>query len=77
MGKGVLGKDYVTLKGRGGREFQNGATVKDDDYIHLSVDIGQSTVCGKSPDGFMITYADVDIDCPDCIKDIRKRFKEV
>ena len=66
--KGVLGVDYVTLKGRGGREYKNGATRKQDDYMHLSVDIGNTTVCGHVVDSFLLTYSDVDIDCPDCVK---------
>lgn len=68
MHKGILGKDYVTLKGRGGRDTQNGSTVKSDKFMHLSVDIGASTICGRIPDSFLMTYSDVDIDCPECIK---------
>ena len=67
MGKGVLGKDYVTLKGIGGRDMSNGAT-SDDEYIHLSTDAGQNTICGKLPKEFILTYADVDINCPACVK---------
>lgn len=69
----VLGKDYVVLKGRGGREYQNGAMVKNDDKVHLSVDIGKTTICGKIPETFLLTYADVEINCPDCIAEIVRR----
>lgn len=72
MSKGILGKDYVTLKGCGGREYRNGATVKDDEFMHLSVDSGQSTICNKIPDQFLVTYSDVDITCPACIKKLTK-----
>jgi len=64
---GVLGKDYVTLKGRGCRDSQNGATSTKDKFTHLSVDCGQSLICGGASDSFMLTYADVDIDCPKCV----------
>ncbi len=72
MGKGILGKGYVTLKGRGGREYQNGATVKDNEFMHLSVDGGQATICNKIPDQFLLTYSDVDITCPECVKKLVK-----
>lgn len=56
------------LKGRGGREVMNGATRKEDDFMHLSTNIGQTTICGHMPDSFLLTYADVEITCPECIK---------
>ena len=68
MSKGVLGKDYVVLKGRSGRDCQNGATTKDDKFMHLSVDIGQSTICGRAVEQFLLTNSDVDVTCPECIK---------
>ena len=68
--EGVLGKDYVTLKGRGGRDLQNGATVEGDTLMHLSVDAGQTVVCGLTVESFVVTYADVDIDCAFCIAKI-------
>ena len=77
MGKGILGKDYVTLKGRGGREIQNGATVGGEELMHLSVDTGQTTICGQVPAQFLITDSDVDITCPNCIKILLARAKEL
>ncbi|KKN11505.1 hypothetical protein LCGC14_1025730 [marine sediment metagenome] len=71
--KGVLGVDYVVLKGRGGRDTQNGAIVAGDEKMHLSVDAGQSTVCGKVTREYLLTYADVSIDCPECIAAIKAR----
>ena len=61
------------LKGRGGRECINGATREEDNFMHLSTDIGQTTICGHTPDGFLITYSDVEITCPECIKVLRKK----
>ena len=75
MEKRVLGKDYVLLSGRGGREDQNGATVKSDDKIHLSVDMGKTTICGSAVDKFMLTYSDVEIDCPQCIKRLKAKSR--
>jgi len=68
-----LGVDYVVLKGRGGREFQNGATCEGDNYIHLGFLEGSQTACGKAWKNFMLTYSDVEIDCPDCIKELKRR----
>ncbi len=67
----MVAKYNPILKGRGGREFQNGATIKGDDFMHLSIDIGRTTICGKMPDSFLLTYSDVEITCPKCIKVIR------
>ncbi len=64
-------KPNPVLKGRGGRECTNGATVSTDNCMHLSVDMGATTLCGKTPDGFLMTYADVEITCPSCIAKIR------
>lgn len=62
------------IKGRGGREFMNGATCKDDGYMHLGHSLpNMMTECGKSIDSFLATDADVEITCPDCIKKIRER----
>lgn len=66
--KGELGKDYVTLSGKGGRDYQNGATAVGDEFMHLSVDVGSSLICGDMPKAFLLTYSDVDITCPKCIK---------
>lgn len=75
MTERVLGIDYVVLQGRGGREFQNGANCKDDDHVHLGFLEGQMTACGRMWEHFMLTYSDVEIDCPDCIKELKKRAK--
>lgn len=69
----VLGKDFVLLQGRGGRDSTNGATVKGDDFMHLSVDTGRTTVCRQAVENFLLTYADVKINCPGCIEDLRSR----
>lgn len=68
----VLGRDYVVLQGRGGRESTNGATVKGNDFTHLSVDTGQMTICKQVVENFLLTYSDVDITCPECIEDLKK-----
>lgn len=67
----VLGIDYVILRGAGGRDRTNGASVEEDDLMHLSRDIGRTTVCEKSVQDFLLTYADVKINCPECIKVIK------
>ena len=54
----VLGVDYVTL---------GGATVKDDKFMHLGV-LGRGTICGRSIESFLVTYADVDVTCSRCVK---------
>lgn len=72
MDKGILGKDYVVLRGRGGRDTQNGATCKNDEYMHLSVNCGESTICGKGVESFLLTYSDLDINCPKCVKRLVK-----
>ena len=60
------------LKGRGGREFVNGATCQGSKYVHLGYSLpNMMTLCGKAIEGFMVTYADVEITCPQCIKKIR------
>ncbi len=61
------------LKGRGSREFMNGATRKEDTFMHLSTDMGHTTICGHMPNSFLLTYADIEITCPDCIKILRER----
>lgn len=75
MSKGILGKDYVTLEGKGGRDYQNGTTSKYDEFMHLSIDIGSSLICGSAPDKFLITDSDVDITCPKCIKILEAKSK--
>lgn len=70
----ILGEDYVVLQGRGGRESTNGASVKGDDkFVHLSVDMGRITICKQAVENFMLTYADVDITCPECIENLKKQ----
>ncbi len=61
------------LRGRGGRDCINGATRKEDKFMHLSTDIGRTTVCGHVPEGFLITYSDVEITCPECIRILREK----
>ncbi len=68
----TLGVDYVMLKGSGGRDRYNGATVKGDDFMHFST-LGQGTSCGKTIQDFLLTYADVKITCPSCIKALKAR----
>lgn len=68
----VLGVDYAILKGTGGRETTNGASVKGDDFMHLSCDMGSTAVCGKSVQDFLLTYADVKINCKACVKALKK-----
>lgn len=68
----VLGVDYVVLKGRDNREYINGATVRGDNFVHLAR-LGEVTECGATYDLFMSTYADVEIDCPACIKAIKEK----
>ena len=63
------------LKGRGGRDSINGASIKSDKFTHLSTDCGQTTICGHSVESFMLTYADVEIDCPECSRILRKEPK--
>lgn len=64
----VLGVDYVTLKGRGARLVHNGATCEDDTYVHLGNSSESMTTCGKAIKEFFLTYADVEINCPECVK---------
>jgi hypothetical protein len=72
--KGILGQDYVTLGGRGDDRLQNnGAIVSNNPNLHLSVDFGHSTICGHAVDKFLLTYDDVYITCPDCIKTLVER----
>jgi hypothetical protein len=57
------------IKGRGGREYMNGATCKGDDYMHLGYSLpNMMTECRKSIDGFLMTYADVEITCQIVLK---------
>jgi len=77
MSERVLGKDYVVLKGKGQREMYNGATCKDDNFVHLGLGLEGSTACGKLIDKFFLTYDDVEIDCPGCIKELKKRGGKV
>lgn len=75
MSKGeVLGKDYITLIGRGERDRYNGATVRGDDYVHLGLLLEGRTACDKAIDKAFITYSDVKINCPECIKDVKERI---
>ena len=67
----VLGVDYVMLKGSGGRDRCNGATVQGDDSMHLGI-LGQGTACEKTIEEFLTTYADVKITCPSCIKVLKE-----
>lgn len=63
---------YPIIKGRGGREFMNGATCKGDNFTHPGYSLpNMMTECGKSIDSFFATYTDVEITCPICIKRIR------
>ena len=68
-------KPNPIIKGRHGREFLNGATVESDNYTHIGYSLHMVTECGKGIDEFFITYADVEITCPDCAKKIRKKAK--
>ncbi|GEM_PF-6185397 len=68
----VLGQDFVVLKGRGQRDIHNGATVEGDSLMHLGHSLEQRTTCGKSIKEFLLTNSDVEIDCPDCIKTLKK-----
>ena len=60
------------IAGGGGREYFDGAICKGDTYIHIGYPFPNITECGKSIQEFMLTYADVEITCPDCIKKARK-----
>lgn len=70
----VLGKDYITLSGQGERDRYNGATVKDDNYVHLGLLLESRTACSKAIDKAFITYGDVKINCPECIRDVKERI---
>ncbi len=70
--KRVLGIDYVTLKGREGRDTTNGATADEDNYTHLGSLFDRQTACKLPIKNFFATYSDVDIDCPACIKVIKE-----
>jgi hypothetical protein len=69
----VLGVDYVMLKGSGGRDRYNGATVKGDTFMHLGI-VGAetATACKKGIENFLLTHADVKITCPSCIKVLKR-----
>ena len=69
----MIEQKYPILKGRGGRETINGATREEDEFMHLSSDIGQTTLCGHTPDGFLMTYSDVEITCPECVAILRSK----
>lgn len=73
MSEKILGKDYVILKGRGERDIYNGATVKGDKFMHLGFILEKKTACGEFYESFLATYSDVEIDCPKCIAEIKKR----
>lgn len=68
-----LGVDYVVLKGRGDRDKYNGATCQGDKFIHLGLLLENATACGKAIDQFFLTYDEVEIDCLDCIKALKKK----
>jgi len=77
MSKGrVLGKDYITLRGQGERDRYNGATVKDDNYVHLGLLLEGRTVCNKAIDVAFMTHSDVEINCPECIKEVKARTEK-
>ena len=62
----------IFIKGRSGREFLNGATCEGDDYVHIGHSLpNMMTECGKGIEGFMMTYSDVEITCPDCISRLK------
>jgi len=76
----ILGIDYVVISGPGDREIYNGAHVKDSPYVHLGfgafhTNAGQ-TACQASYDKFMVTYGDVQVDCPECVRIIEVRGEE-
>ena len=64
---GILGVDYVTLTGRGGRDVTNGATVDSDDFMHLGNMLDRVTACKLPIKNFLATYSDVNITCKNCI----------
>jgi len=68
-----MNQQYPALKGRDGREYQNGAICDKDKFMHLSVDMGHTTICGNIPDKFLITYSDVEITCPECVKILKAK----
>ena len=67
----TLGVDYVMLKGSGGRDRYNGATVKGDNFMHFGIG-GTETACKKAVQDFLLTHADVKITCPSCIKVLKE-----
>lgn len=70
----VLGKDYITLSGRGERDKYNGATVKDDNYVHLGLLLESRTACNRAIDKVFLTDSEVKINCPECIRDVKERI---
>lgn len=63
---------FVTITGRGGRDTVNGAKVEGNKKMHLGSLPDGHTACGRPFTGFLTTYSDVKIDCPDCIKKMVK-----
>lgn len=70
----VLGEDYVILKGKGERDRYNGATAKGDNYVHLGLLLEGRTACNKAIDKAFMTYSDVEINCPECIRGIKEKI---
>ncbi len=77
----ILGIDYVTLKGGGDRDRFNGALIPgDDSTMHLGIIKpmeGSETACHQPIGTFLLTNADIDITCPQCITILTKRATEV
>ena len=68
-------KHNPIIKGRGGRDQVNGATCKGDKFMHLG-EVSGETACKKGWDNFLMTYDEVEITCPDCIKSIMERANQ-
>lgn len=67
MAERLLGKDYVVLKNPG--LVYNGATSHSDNFTHIGMSLsGGSLLCGGVLKEFSLSYRDVDVDCPKCIK---------
>ena len=65
----VLGVDYIVIKGRGGESLiYNGASAEGDNHMHLGIARKRMTACEKPIKDFLLTYADVEVNCPACIK---------
>lgn len=69
----VLGVDYIILKGKGGREFTNGAVIDGDDFMHLGNLSSRQTCYGEVYGQFLVTYADIEITCKECILKIMSK----